>query len=275
MTKHKYPEKFKPLFKYKRTGLMRTEAYMNPYLELGFDEGDVALLTELVFDEEIASLLYNEKTEGRLFAPVHAVLVLTKLEAKEPFGRLLEGLEIFGEDDDYYRSAFIYYVKHMGQHFLPELTAYFLDRDQNIFNRMVVLEGVEKCMEHTENQTLKEAWEEALVTYLENEEEQHDALNAFAIFALVDVSQAKHIDLIRNVFRSKPVDLWYDCDLEELEIRLGLRKERSTPRPVNRFGVPLGGWESEVTEPSVAVEKVGRNDPCPCGSGKKYKKCCL
>ena len=24
----------------------------------------------------------------------------------------------------------------------------------------------------------------------------------------------------------------------------------------------------------VTVEKVGRNDPCPCGSGKKYKKCC-
>lgn len=25
---------------------------------------------------------------------------------------------------------------------------------------------------------------------------------------------------------------------------------------------------------TVRVEKVGRNDPCPCGSGKKYKKCC-
>lgn len=23
------------------------------------------------------------------------------------------------------------------------------------------------------------------------------------------------------------------------------------------------------------TEKVGRNDPCPCGSGKKYKSCCL
>jgi preprotein translocase subunit SecA len=23
-----------------------------------------------------------------------------------------------------------------------------------------------------------------------------------------------------------------------------------------------------------SVTKVGRNDPCPCGSGKKYKKCC-
>ncbi|WP_054632563.1 SEC-C metal-binding domain-containing protein [Thermoclostridium stercorarium] len=24
----------------------------------------------------------------------------------------------------------------------------------------------------------------------------------------------------------------------------------------------------------VTVQKIGRNDPCPCGSGKKYKKCC-
>jgi len=24
----------------------------------------------------------------------------------------------------------------------------------------------------------------------------------------------------------------------------------------------------------VKSEKIGRNDPCPCGSGKKYKKCC-
>ena len=24
----------------------------------------------------------------------------------------------------------------------------------------------------------------------------------------------------------------------------------------------------------IAEKKVGRNDPCPCGSGKKYKKCC-
>jgi SEC-C motif-containing protein len=26
--------------------------------------------------------------------------------------------------------------------------------------------------------------------------------------------------------------------------------------------------------PPVAEVKVGRNDPCPCGSGKKFKKCC-
>ena len=27
-------------------------------------------------------------------------------------------------------------------------------------------------------------------------------------------------------------------------------------------------------KPREVEKKVGRNDPCPCGSGKKYKKCC-
>jgi SWIM/SEC-C metal-binding protein len=27
-------------------------------------------------------------------------------------------------------------------------------------------------------------------------------------------------------------------------------------------------------KPTEAEKKVGRNDPCSCGSGKKYKKCC-
>jgi uncharacterized protein YecA (UPF0149 family) len=30
-----------------------------------------------------------------------------------------------------------------------------------------------------------------------------------------------------------------------------------------------------IKQPAVNDIKVGRNTPCPCGSGKKYKKCCL
>jgi SEC-C motif-containing protein len=29
-----------------------------------------------------------------------------------------------------------------------------------------------------------------------------------------------------------------------------------------------------VKSPPLSVTKIGRNDPCPCGSGSKYKKCC-
>jgi preprotein translocase subunit SecA len=34
------------------------------------------------------------------------------------------------------------------------------------------------------------------------------------------------------------------------------------------------GDEAQVKQPKVNKDKVGRNDPCPCGSGKKYKHCC-
>jgi SEC-C motif domain protein len=45
------------------------------------------------------------------------------------------------------------------------------------------------------------------------------------------------------------------------------------------FRLADGHWfyVDGVMNPKTAprtVEKVGRNDPCPCGSGKKYKKCC-
>ena len=35
-----------------------------------------------------------------------------------------------------------------------------------------------------------------------------------------------------------------------------------------------GGEESEPRQPVRVGPKIGRNDPCPCGSGKKYKRCC-
>jgi len=35
----------------------------------------------------------------------------------------------------------------------------------------------------------------------------------------------------------------------------------------------VGGDDSTSARPVQAGQKVGRNDPCPCGSGKKYKKC--
>ena len=41
-----------------------------------------------------------------------------------------------------------------------------------------------------------------------------------------------------------------------------------------------GKWifmDGEVPKPKQVIretQKVGRNEPCPCGSGKKFKKCC-
>lgn len=56
--------------------------------------------------------------------------------------------------------------------------------------------------------------------------------------------------------------------------------ERSQHHELATFGRVDGDWklvkgERVKQQPYVREEpKVGRNDPCPCGSGKKYKKCC-
>lgn len=40
------------------------------------------------------------------------------------------------------------------------------------------------------------------------------------------------------------------------------------------FGLIFGVILTVTKRDGIRQPKVGRNDPCPCGSGKKYKKCC-
>jgi preprotein translocase subunit SecA len=49
--------------------------------------------------------------------------------------------------------------------------------------------------------------------------------------------------------------------------------ERRQQRQERVMQLQAGTAASEAPKPVRAGAKVGRNDPCPCGSGKKYKKC--
>lgn len=78
---------------------------------------------------------------------------------------------------------------------------------------------------------------------------------------------------------------------EDTKVNLGFDKEKLYYNMVEAkadwlYELPM--WETLLTEEKrkelytsqkksgtvVKEKKVGRNDPCPCGSGKKYKKCC-
>jgi preprotein translocase subunit SecA len=49
--------------------------------------------------------------------------------------------------------------------------------------------------------------------------------------------------------------------------------ERKQQRQQKDLQYQTGAGQAEPPKPVRAAAKVGRNDPCPCGSGKKYKKC--
>jgi preprotein translocase subunit SecA len=50
--------------------------------------------------------------------------------------------------------------------------------------------------------------------------------------------------------------------------------ERRQRRQQQQLQYQAGPAQAEAPKPVRTGAKVGRNDPCPCGSGKKYKKCC-
>jgi preprotein translocase subunit SecA len=54
------------------------------------------------------------------------------------------------------------------------------------------------------------------------------------------------------------------------------QKVREMERRQKKQDLVLGGGDAapEAPKPIIRGPKIGRNDPCPCGSGKKYKKCC-
>ncbi|MBI5083521.1 MAG: SEC-C domain-containing protein [Acidobacteria bacterium] len=64
-----------------------------------------------------------------------------------------------------------------------------------------------------------------------------------------------------------------ESEEDSLAVALDRRLERAGYEPV--YFPPEDHQHGEAAAPApVRSEKVGRNEPCPCGSGKKYKKCC-
>jgi preprotein translocase subunit SecA len=68
-------------------------------------------------------------------------------------------------------------------------------------------------------------------------------------------------EVLQKLFRIQLVKEDEVSRIEQEERRQRLAISRNGPSPVGK-------------KPIVRDDKVGRNDPCPCGSGKKFKKCC-
>ena len=71
--------------------------------------------------------------------------------------------------------------------------------------------------------------------------------------------------IVKTLFRAEPVS--------EEQMAEHRRRRAATPDRGIQFSAPP---KAAVSKPKTVVRKegkVGRNAPCPCGSGKKYKKC--
>jgi uncharacterized protein YecA (UPF0149 family) len=77
------------------------------------------------------------------------------------------------------------------------------------------------------------------------------------------------LESLRKLQPDMPLDevAWAEQQRHRLPAALGEIFEHFAPLRAKQ-------QEGEQQQPEAAPPKVGRNDPCPCNSGKKYKKCC-
>jgi preprotein translocase subunit SecA len=97
---------------------------------------------------------------------------------------------------------------------------------------------------------------------------QRDPLNeykkeSFDIFQ--EMKDRVEDDIVQKLFRYEPVSEEQMAEQRRRRVMAAPKIELSAPPKTEGGGRP---------QPTVHKDaKVGRNDPCPCGSGKKYKKC--
>ena len=83
-------------------------------------------------------------------------------------------------------------------------------------------------------------------------------------------------------FREESFDMFDEMTNEIREgtvdfvLKVRIRKEEPVERKQTVKITATSGSDDQTVkkQPVKKAQKVGRNDPCPCGSGKKYKKCC-
>ena len=88
----------------------------------------------------------------------------------------------------------------------------------------------------------------------------------------------KHENFLKVVNAVLGCDMTLDEILKKYKSRYLDKKIVSSTTVLYRskaFSNTLGIIEEEENRLKIEIDhKIGRNDPCPCGSGKKYKKCC-
>lgn len=111
-----------------------------------------------------------------------------------------------------------------------------------------------------------------LVPFFQNEELREAALFSYALAVRHDTTP-KSVRRLWEKIAERAGGL-SDAEEEEVARALDMRLEREGYR---RMFFPEEGAPEDVEDwgpPQTAGGKAGRNDPCPCGSGRKYKKCC-
>jgi len=194
---------------------------------------------------------------------------------------LIKGLvENQGLDDEYVRSAAVRSFPSLvvsGQMSREEAIAYYaelfrgkLEREPSAASNSLVICAAELGAEEL-RADIDRAYAEGFASpfWATREELEYDLTRDKE--EVPEYLRGQRYGLVESVFDEME---WWACFRQERRYRPKPKRPAPLPRPLR--GLDLAG-PSSGPEPAPAARvdpKPGRNDPCPCGSGRKFKHCC-
>lgn len=254
---------------------------------LGLGHEHVSELIRMAVDPELHS---GPQASRIVWAPVHAWRALAALRAEEAIVPLLGLLARLDEGiDDWLARKIPDIFALYGRPALQPAVDYLADTRHGEWARVTAA----NCVSHIgiAHPDLRAECVARLAAQLEQFATQTESFNGMLICDLMDLRAVEAAAVIERAFAAERVDESCGGDWEAVQIELGLKTQREhSPKPnrLTKLGEQLRSYavgrelEAELegdalylpSVPFVAPPKVGRNDPCPCGSGKKFKKCC-
>lgn len=255
---------------------------------------------------------YNNK---KLFFPIHALLLLAALKSERSLIPILEILKQDKEYNglwlgDYMGDIIENAIYHCGRNQTEELFGFL--KLSNIYSgsMAVVGEALVKIIAASDEkrEVFEEEYRQVLNVLIENADDENYAdtdTTGFIISDITDLAYHELLPEITQLFELDIVGFWICGSFEDVESEI--RKQPVEPyldfinldiyQKYDELSSDDSGAPSDLQDEELFTDlynremlkqtfkendeqlfntiKAGRNDPCPCGSGKKYKKCCL
>ncbi len=261
---------------------------------------------KLIVEDSILRYSFFLENEPADFV-IHAFNLLAELDTQEQLPLILH---VLSQNEDYIDSYFGFYITEyiwitiyrLGQNQIDLLSKFMLQLGLCTYSKTEVSKAVAQIAIHQPARR-----EEVILWYQRIFESYSKAtlkdniidsdLIGLMVGDVMDFQGKELLPVIRELFNLGYVSESICGNLETVEHNIGLPAHNSSQMKLlnlfeiygemNKEAAPFNspklnlGDQSNVYEnpplqaPKTNEPKIGRNEPCSCGSGKKYKKCCL
>ncbi|MBN1134448.1 MAG: DUF1186 domain-containing protein [Methanosarcinaceae archaeon] len=276
--------------------MVSLELYVNKKVVMEIIKRDDAVfwLRKIIQDGRF----WYHKSYGDGWAPIHAIHILPIIKSKDALELMMDTIRYRGDDLGVWLIENVPgLLAAFGEDALEDLKCFSSDETLDPFVRTTATTAL--AFLASKNPSYKDNIKEHLMELFNSTDEP-----TFASLVADDIASFHDpsvIPQIRMAFEEKRIDELFKTE-EELESIIAGERDDSVfsgfeEDPLNHFSRENIEYLHRINQPDHEEEdnkwsdeeeyfdfetdeksikkKIGRNDPCPCGSGKKYKKCCM